>query len=164
MLSDEFGTDSFYDDRHDRGFDSMRDTVTKKPQAGEFARAARESEEERRRDAAQFGGRPLRERSNERRVPPPAPAQIARLPPRDPKTLKDAPPAVGEIVSGLVARITNFGCFVQLEGYRRDGLVHISQISNTRVSDVNDAVAVELPVWVKVIEVSPGDGLCCDWN
>jgi len=46
-----------------------------------------------------------------------------------------------------------FGAFVQMEGYRRQGLVHISQMCDFRVEDIDDVVAVGDKVWVKVIEV-----------
>ncbi|WP_194757288.1 polyribonucleotide nucleotidyltransferase [Aliidiomarina indica] len=59
---------------------------------------------------------------------------------------------VGRIYEGKVARIVDFGAFVTvLPG--KDGLVHISQISDKRVEDVNDYLSVGQTVNVKVLEI-----------
>ncbi len=59
---------------------------------------------------------------------------------------------VGRIYDGKVVRLMDFGAFVQiLPG--RDGLVHISQISNERVERVSDKLNEGDVVKVKVLEV-----------
>ncbi|MDH3275233.1 MAG: polyribonucleotide nucleotidyltransferase [Gammaproteobacteria bacterium] len=59
---------------------------------------------------------------------------------------------VGRIYEGKVARLMDFGAFVTiLPG--KDGLVHISQISNERVEKVSDKLAEGDEVKVKVLEV-----------
>jgi polyribonucleotide nucleotidyltransferase len=59
---------------------------------------------------------------------------------------------VGRIYDGKVARLMDFGAFVTiLPG--RDGLVHISQISNERVEKVSDKLSEGDKVRVKVLEV-----------
>jgi len=59
---------------------------------------------------------------------------------------------VGRIYEGKVARLMDFGAFVTiLPG--KDGLVHISQISNERVEKVSDKLAEGDVVKVKVLEV-----------
>ena len=59
---------------------------------------------------------------------------------------------VGRIYEGRVARLMDFGAFVTiLPG--KDGLVHISQISNERVEKVSDKLAEGDIVKVKVLEV-----------
>ena len=59
---------------------------------------------------------------------------------------------VGRIYDGKVARLMDFGAFVTiLPG--KDGLVHISQISNERVEKVSDKLAEGDSVKVKVLEV-----------
>jgi len=59
---------------------------------------------------------------------------------------------VGRIYEGKVARIVDFGAFVTiLPG--KDGLVHISQISDKRVEDVNEYLTVGQSVPVKVLEI-----------
>ena len=59
---------------------------------------------------------------------------------------------VGRIYEGKVARLMDFGAFVTiLPG--RDGLVHISQISNDRVERVSDKLKEGDVVQVKVLEV-----------
>lgn len=60
---------------------------------------------------------------------------------------------VGMVTEGKVTGITKFGAFVALpEG--RSGLVHISEIANTFVSDVHDYVQDGQTVKVKVIGIS----------
>ncbi|MGM0481262.1 MAG: polyribonucleotide nucleotidyltransferase [Pseudomonadota bacterium] len=59
---------------------------------------------------------------------------------------------VGKIYQGKVARIVDFGAFVTvLPG--KDGLVHISQIAEERVNDVNEYLSVGDTVPVKVLEI-----------
>ena len=59
---------------------------------------------------------------------------------------------VGEIYTGKVARIVDFGAFVTiLPG--KDGLVHISQIAEERVENVTDYVSEGQEVQVKVLDV-----------
>jgi polyribonucleotide nucleotidyltransferase len=59
---------------------------------------------------------------------------------------------VGRVYEGRVARLMDFGAFVTiLPG--KDGLVHISQISNERVEKVSDKLAEGDIVKVKVLEV-----------
>jgi polyribonucleotide nucleotidyltransferase len=59
---------------------------------------------------------------------------------------------VGEIYTGTVARIVDFGAFVTiLPG--KDGLVHISQIADERVENVNDYLSEGQEVKVKVLDV-----------
>jgi len=53
---------------------------------------------------------------------------------------------------GIVNNITNFGCFVDI-GIKESGLVHISNLSDTFVSDVNAVVTLQQHVIVKVLEV-----------
>lgn len=59
---------------------------------------------------------------------------------------------VGKIYNGRVAKIMDFGAFVTvLPG--RDGLVHISQISEERVANVSDKLSEGDQVRVKVLEI-----------
>ena len=59
---------------------------------------------------------------------------------------------MGRIYEGRVAKIMDFGAFVTiLPG--RDGLVHISQISDERVENVSDKLSEGDSVRVKVLEV-----------
>ena len=59
---------------------------------------------------------------------------------------------VGKIYTGKVTRIMDFGAVVAFLP-NKDGLVHISQIANTRVNDVHDYLKEGQEVKVKVIEV-----------
>ena len=66
------------------------------------------------------------------------------------KSIKDLKP--GMILPGIVNNITAFGCFVDL-GIKESGLVHISQLKDGFVSDVNDVVKLHQHVQVRVTEV-----------
>ncbi|MBC3899527.1 polyribonucleotide nucleotidyltransferase [Acetobacterium malicum] len=59
---------------------------------------------------------------------------------------------VGEVLTGKVVRIMNFGAFVSLPG-GKDGLVHISKLANERVNAVEDVVKIGDEVTVKVMEI-----------
>ena len=58
----------------------------------------------------------------------------------------------GRMAEGKVIKIMNFGAFVSLTP-GRDGLVHISQLSDERVENVTDVVKEGEIVKVKVLEV-----------
>ena len=59
---------------------------------------------------------------------------------------------VGQIYEGKVAKLMDFGAFVTiLPG--KDGLVHISQISEERVQNVSDTLSEGDIIKVKVLEV-----------
>ncbi|AYG37486.1 30S ribosomal protein S1 [Lactiplantibacillus pentosus] len=57
----------------------------------------------------------------------------------------------GDVVEGKVARLTNFGAFVDLGGI--DGLVHVSEISYERVEKPADVLKVGQEVKVKILSV-----------
>ena len=63
---------------------------------------------------------------------------------------------IGKVYTGKVKKIMEYGAFVNiLPG--KDGLVHISQISNERVNNVRDVMAEGDDVQVKVLDI---DGQC----
>jgi uncharacterized protein len=66
------------------------------------------------------------------------------------KTISDL--KIGMILPGLVNNITNFGCFVSI-GIKESGLIHISNLSDTYVSDPNDIVSLQQAIQVKILEV-----------
>ncbi|NLP47604.1 MAG: S1 RNA-binding domain-containing protein [Clostridiales bacterium] len=59
---------------------------------------------------------------------------------------------VGTIVEGKVTGLTNYGAFVELE-CGSTGMVHISEVANTYVTDIKDHLTMEQEVKVKVISV-----------
>lgn len=59
---------------------------------------------------------------------------------------------VGMVVPGIITNITKFGVFVDI-GVKQDGLIHISQLSNTFVSDPAEVVKLQQKVTVTVTEV-----------
>jgi len=64
------------------------------------------------------------------------------------------PIELGSVVEGVVTGITNFGAFIELPG-GATGLVHISEIAEVYVKDVNDFLKTSDKVMVKVISVDP---------
>ncbi len=61
--------------------------------------------------------------------------------------------SVGDIVEGKITGITNFGVFVDL-GEGKSGLVHISEVAQTYVSDIKEFVKIGDRVKMKVLTVS----------
>ena len=61
---------------------------------------------------------------------------------------------VGTIVEGKVTGITKFGAFVSLPD-GKSGLVHISEIANTYVSDVHEHLSEGQAVKVKILAITP---------
>jgi uncharacterized protein len=60
---------------------------------------------------------------------------------------------VGMELEGIVTNVANFGAFIDI-GVHQDGLVHISQLADTFVSDPNQIVKVGQVVKVRVLEVN----------
>jgi len=58
----------------------------------------------------------------------------------------------GQLLPGIVNNITNFGAFVDV-GIKESGLIHVSNLSDSFVSDVNAHVSLHQQVIVKVLEV-----------
>ncbi|MEZ4613896.1 MAG: S1 RNA-binding domain-containing protein [Caldilineaceae bacterium] len=63
--------------------------------------------------------------------------------------------AVGQKVTGVVRRITDFGAFVDI-GVGRDGLIHVSELSIRRVGKVSDVLQEneEVEAWIKKLDRS----------
>ena len=59
---------------------------------------------------------------------------------------------VGMVLPGIVTNISNFGAFVDL-GVHKDGLIHISEMANRRISDPSQVVALHQHVQVRVIAI-----------
>ncbi|CAM9146558.1 unnamed protein product, partial [Ectocarpus sp. 13 AM-2016] len=65
-------------------------------------------------------------------------------------------PEVFSVHKGEVVKTETFGAFIKLDGYRKHGLVHCSQMASYRVEDVTDVCKVGDTVYAKVIEVTDG--------
>lgn len=59
----------------------------------------------------------------------------------------------GEIIEGKVTGITKFGVFVSLPN-GKSGMVHISEVANTYVNDINDILKIGDDVKAKVLSIS----------
>ncbi|WP_298497516.1 Tex family protein [uncultured Algibacter sp.] len=66
------------------------------------------------------------------------------------KTINDL--KQGQLLPGIVNNITNFGCFVDV-GIKESGLIHVSNLSDSFVKDVNEHVSLHQQIIVKVLEV-----------
>ena len=64
--------------------------------------------------------------------------------------------AVGNIVTGRVARMTDFGAFVELEN-GVDALLHVSQISKDHIDKPSDSLKVGDEVTAKIVDYNPDD-------
>ena len=80
------------------------------------------------------------------------PRKAAKIFEFDPNVRSISDLKTGMILPGIVNNITAFGCFVDL-GIKESGLVHISQLKEGYVSDVNEVVKMHQHVQVKVVEV-----------
>ncbi|MGO4710152.1 helix-hairpin-helix domain-containing protein, partial [Chryseobacterium sp. 2TAF14] len=80
------------------------------------------------------------------------PRKAAKVFEFDPNVKKITDLKIGMILPGIVNNITAFGCFVDL-GIKESGLVHISQLKDGFVSDVNEVVKLHQHVQVRVTEV-----------
>lgn len=61
---------------------------------------------------------------------------------------------IGQVVEGKVSGITNFGAFIQLPG-GKTGLVHISEVSESYVKNINDHLKQSQSVKVKILSIDP---------
>ncbi|XP_013861150.1 zinc finger CCHC domain-containing protein 17 [Austrofundulus limnaeus] len=69
---------------------------------------------------------------------------------REPAGLDGLPPLYS-IAKGEVVSVQTYGAFVRLPGYRKEGLVHVSEMSASRVESASEIVDVGEQVWIKVI-------------
>jgi len=58
----------------------------------------------------------------------------------------------GQLLPGIVNNITNFGCFVDI-GIKESGLIHVSNLSDSFVKDVNEHVHLHQQVIVRILQV-----------
>ncbi|CAL5227873.1 g10913 [Coccomyxa viridis] len=83
--------------------------------------------------------------------------------------MTDAPPEVGQILEAMVATVKPFGIFVRLKGFRANGLVHLSQVSDhldigrdesdeSKIASLSAIHAVGDPLFVKIVDVSEEPG------
>lgn len=66
------------------------------------------------------------------------------------KTINDL--QEGQLLPGIVNNITNFGCFVDV-GIKESGLIHVSNLADSFVKDVNEHVHLHQQIIVKVLDV-----------
>ncbi|KAM7384188.1 hypothetical protein PAMA_011502 [Pampus argenteus] len=63
----------------------------------------------------------------------------------------DGLPPLFSISKGEVVSVQTYGAFVRLPGYKKEGLVHVSEMSASRVESASEIVDVGEQVWIKVI-------------
>ena len=64
---------------------------------------------------------------------------------------------VGMVLPGIVTNIANFGAFCDI-GVHKDGLIHISEMADRRISNPNEVVTLHQHVMVKVIDIDKSRG------
>jgi uncharacterized protein len=64
---------------------------------------------------------------------------------------------VGMILPGIITNIANFGAFCDV-GVHKDGLIHISEMANRRVSSPQEVVSLHQHVRVRVIDIDRARG------
>ncbi|MFH2001646.1 MAG: 30S ribosomal protein S1 [Planctomycetota bacterium] len=64
--------------------------------------------------------------------------------------------SLGEVVTGVVTKITNFGVFVELEE-GLEGLLHISELSSRKVNSPEEVVKVNHKVDVRILKIDPDE-------
>ncbi|TNM92843.1 zinc finger CCHC domain-containing protein 17 [Takifugu rubripes] len=69
---------------------------------------------------------------------------------QEPAGLEGLPPMYS-IAKGEVVSVQTYGAFVRLPGYKKEGLVHVSEMSASRVESASEIVDVGEKVWIKVI-------------
>ncbi len=70
----------------------------------------------------------------------------------EPWSVIDEKYEVGQVVSGKVVQIQNYGAFVELEP-GLDGLVHISEVAHKRVTNIADELSIGQEVNAKILEI-----------
>ena len=63
-------------------------------------------------------------------------------------------PEINKIYHGKIVKLMEFGAFVNIMN-GRDGFLHISEISQEKIPNINDALKEDQQVWVKVIGYDP---------
>ncbi|XP_078123843.1 zinc finger CCHC domain-containing protein 17 [Sander vitreus] len=63
----------------------------------------------------------------------------------------DGLPPMHSISKGEVVSLQTYGAFVRLPGYKKEGLVHVSEMSATRIENASEVVDMGEQVWIKVI-------------
>ena len=64
---------------------------------------------------------------------------------------------VGMVLPGIITNIANFGAFCDI-GVHKDGLIHISEMANHRISNPTEVVSLHQHVRVRVIDIDKGRG------
>lgn len=62
----------------------------------------------------------------------------------------------GNVVTGRVARMTDFGAFVELEA-GVDALLHVSQISRDHVAKPSDVLSIGQEITAKIVDFNEAD-------
>lgn len=68
----------------------------------------------------------------------------------EPAGLEGLPP-LHSISKGEVVSVQTYGAFVRLPGYKKEGLVHVSEMSASRVENASEIVDMGEKIWIKVI-------------
>lgn len=67
-------------------------------------------------------------------------------------------PEIGELVIATVYKITEYGAYVTLDEYNKEGFLHISEISSSWIRNIKDYVRENQKLVLKVLRVNPRRG------
>jgi len=67
-------------------------------------------------------------------------------------------PEIGDLVIATVIRITDYGVYVRLDEYEKEGLLHVSEVASRWVRNIRDYVREGQKVVLKVLRVKPEKG------
>jgi ATP-dependent RNA helicase DHX8/PRP22 len=75
-----------------------------------------------------------------------------------PLRIKSSEPEIGQIYTGIVRTVKEFGCFVALEAFpqQSEGLVHISQLPQQKLHSIHEVVKRNARVFVRVSNIDKG--------
>lgn len=148
--------------RQERSPEQDRDKKRRRSRSRSGDRAVKREDlrDDRRHRSSGHRGRSRSRSPNERsrNRPPPGPSRN-RSPgapaQNQPPPMPDAP-VLGGVYRGKVTGVLDAGCFVELSGFRAkcEGMVHVTNLSKTKVNSAKDVVKRGEEVWIKVLSLS----------
>jgi polyribonucleotide nucleotidyltransferase len=79
-------------------------------------------------------------------------ANVAKAADTIQKLIKEYQP--GDVVTGKVFRIESYGAFIKIDDTDKEGMIHISQISDKRINNINDVIKMGQELRAKVSEIN----------